>query len=100
MIIKEIITALETTATERPVVKIIHQNESCKVMALGFNKGMVLGNHHTEVPATLIVLDGSVIYEESGRKHTLNKFDELKIPVLVVHAVTALENSVCILIRG
>lgn len=100
MIIKEILKTLETTKGETPVIKLIHKNDNSKLMALGFNKGMVLGNHQTDIPATLIVLQGVVNYQEEGRNIIVNALEELSIPVNVTHSVTALQDSMCIVIRA
>ena len=98
MIIHQVLTSLEN-ATD-PVIKIFRQNEQSKVIIAGFKKGMSLKNHQTDIRTTLIVIKGAVTYKEDERNIDLCQFDELDIPINVTHAVYAMEDSLCFLIRG
>lgn len=98
MIIAEVLTALETATG--PVVSIMQKSEHFKVIVLGFKKGMILKEHQTDVPARLVVITGAVTYKEADRTIGISTFDELDIPVNVMHSVEALEDSICFLIRG
>jgi len=98
MTIHQTLTALENASA--PVVKVIHQSEHAKVVVLGFKEGMLLADHKTSVKTTLVVIKGTVSYIQGGHKTDLYQYDELDIPIDVVHAVRAVEDSVCFLIRG
>lgn len=98
MIIQEVLAQLENAVN--PIVKILQRGDQFKVIVMGFKKGMVLKEHQTPIPAKLVVIDGSVLYRQGEGSVTLNRFDEQKIPVAVIHSVEALENSICILIQG
>lgn len=98
MIIKQVLTALETAVS--PVIKVLGQNEHFKAIVLGFKKDMILKEHQTNVPAKLVIIEGSVNYKEEGRNVILSKFEELDIPVNVTHSVEAIKDSICFLIRG
>lgn len=96
MMIQEILSLLENA--ESPVIKVLQQQASGKVLVLGFKKGMILKEHQTAVSAKLVVIDGEVQYRQEGRTVTLSKFSDLDIPVKVLHWVEALEKSICLLI--
>ncbi|HEY5327303.1 MAG TPA: hypothetical protein VIJ27_09910 [Mucilaginibacter sp.] len=98
MIIQEVLFKLKSATT--PVLKILQSNDHIKVIVLGFKKKMILKEHQTDVPAKLIAIDGSVIYKEAGRIVTMNKFEDVDIPIYVIHSVEAIEDSICFLIRG
>lgn len=98
MIIKEILAELETK--DHPIAKALFKNEGCKVLVLAFKKDMVLKEHKAHLPTKLIVLEGQIVYHSDAEVITLNKYDEFDIPVNDLHAVTALENAVCLLIQG
>ncbi|GAA4095242.1 hypothetical protein [Mucilaginibacter panaciglaebae] len=98
MIIPEILSLLETAET--PVIKILQQQASGKVLALGFKKGMILKEHQTAVPAKLVVIEGTVLYRQGEKSITLNKLSDLDIPVKITHWVEALQDSICLLILG
>ncbi len=98
MILKEILDQLHTA--NHPVAKALHKGENFKVLAMGFTKGMVLKEHQAYLPSKLFVLKGSVIYIEGENEFPLSVFDEILIPVNVLHSVKALEDSLCLLTQG
>ena len=98
MIIKEILSELETK--DHPVAKALYKKEGFKVLVLAFNKGMILKEHKAHIPTKLVVLEGSVKYISETTEIELGKYDEFDIPVNDLHAVSALENSLCMLLQG
>ncbi|MCF2446564.1 hypothetical protein L0657_21585 [Dyadobacter sp. CY345] len=98
MIIKKVFEQLETAT--QPVAKIIQSNEHFKTLVIGLKKGMIWKEHETNVPTRLLVTEGSVIYKENGRSITLDQYDDLEIPVHVVHTLEASEDSLCFLVQG
>jgi len=98
MTIHQTLTSLENATN--PVAKVIHQSEHSKVIVLGFKEGMTLADHKTNVKTTLVVIKGTVCYLQDGEKTILHQFDQLAIPVNLIHAVQAIEDSVCFLIRS
>ncbi|NHA02652.1 hypothetical protein G7092_02530 [Mucilaginibacter sp. HC2] len=97
MIIQDVVKALENSAA--PVVKVLTKGAAGKVLVLGFKKGMVLKEHQTGVNTRLVVIDGKINYFSTKGTLTMNKFDELDIPVNEPHSVEALEDSICFLIQ-
>lgn len=98
MVIKEILEQLKTA--HHPIAKAIHKGEHFKVLALGFNAGMVLKEHVAHQPAVLTVLSGTVTYHQQGVDTLLHQYEEQQIPVNIPHSVTALEDSLCLLTQG
>lgn len=98
MTLKEILSKIESS--ENPVIKIIHKNESFKVIGIGFRKGAILKEHKTALPAKLTVIKGEVCYKQSDFSIKLKQFDEHEIPVNIFHSVEANEDSLCILTQG
>lgn len=98
MIIQEVLSQLESATG--PVVKVLQRSDHVKVIVLGFKKGMVLKEHQTGVTTKLVIIEGSVSYRQAEKTLALNKFDDLDIPVHIMHSVEALEDSICFLIQG
>lgn len=42
-------------------------------------------------------MEGARIYKEENRTITLNKYDEVEIPIEITHSVEATQDSLCIL---
>jgi len=98
MILNEIVQQLQTST--HPVAKSLHHNENCKVLCIGFKKGMLMKEHKTNLPATLYIFDGEVVYKEGEKTQVLKKYEEIKIPVEKLHSVEAREDSLCLLIQA
>jgi quercetin dioxygenase-like cupin family protein len=98
MHIQQIKQDLETK--DHPVARAIHKGENFKVIALGFNSGMVLKEHKAHLPTKLTVLEGEVIYIQDDVRTTLKRYDEHDIPVEKTHAVEAVTDSLCLLTQG
>ena len=86
---------LETAA--QPVIKMIQSSEHFKTLIIGMKKGMVWKEHKKTVPNRLIVTEGSVTYKETGKSIALNKYDDLEIPLHIIHRPEANEDSLCFL---
>ena len=98
MKLKEIIKELDTAT--HPVAKALHKGEHFKTLAIGFKKGMILKEHKANLPTKLFVLQGVVIYKQDDISTTLSLYDELEIPVNILHSVEATEDSLCLLTQG
>lgn len=98
MTIKEIKKDLETA--KRPVPKVLKSGDNFKVIIIGFKDKMVLDDHKTDIPARLVVLEGQVVYKEGDKTVIMSQYDEVNIPVNVIHSVTALSDSLCMVVKG
>ena len=96
MIINEVLAQLQTA--NAPVIKVLQAHAGGKTLVLGFKAGMTLKEHRTAIPARLLVIGGSVAYKEDGKLIRLGQYDDMEIPVNVLHAVEAMEDSVCLLL--
>ena len=98
MAIKEILKQLETSG--HPIAKPLYKGDNFKVLVIGFKSGMKLKDHQAHIPSKLTVLSGKVIYKQHEAETELQKFDEVEIPVNIIHSVKAKEDSICLLIQG
>ena len=98
MIIREILSELETK--DHPVAKALYKKDGFKVLMLAFKKEMILKEHKANIPTKLVVLDGKLLYKSDSEEIIFNKYDEFDIPVNDLHAVSALEDSLCMLLQG
>jgi len=98
MVIHDVASQLKEAGS--PVIKVLQNQSSGKVLVIGLRKGVSLKKHQTAVPAKLAVIEGTVAYQQDDSPVTLNKFDDISIPVNILHAVEALEDSICLLIIG
>ncbi len=98
MIIQEIKTLLESSLN--PIARVLYKKDNFRVLAIGFTKDMILKDHKTPYESKLLVIEGSVNYSEQGLPKTLIQYEEVVIPINVVHNVTALQDSICLLIQS
>ena len=98
MIIKDALKELETK--DHPIAKALCKKDQFKILVLAFKKDMELKEHKANVPTKLVVLKGKVIYKSEATVQVLSCYDEFEIPINVLHAVLAKEDSLCMLIQG
>ena len=98
MTIKLVLQQLE--AGTHPVAKSLHKGPHFNVLVIGFKKGMRLNEHKAGKASRLTVIRGAVLYEQGADRTRLGLFDEQEIQPNVLHAVEALEDSLCILSQG
>jgi len=98
MIIQEVKAAL--AGAERPIVKVLQKSENVKVIVLGLKKGVILKEHQTNVTTKLVVIEGNITYREGSASVMIDRFEDIDIPVNTLHAVEAMEDSICLLIQG
>ncbi len=72
--LKDVLRELETATN--PDANVIHKGGHFEVLALGFNKGMLL------------------------KEYKLFQYYEIDIPVSVSHSIEAMNDSLCLLIQG
>ena len=97
-IIKQALAELETK--NNPVAKVLHKATDSKAIVMVFKKDMILKEHKSALPAKLTIFKGSVNFVMLGENTLLNQFDTMDIPVNVIHAVTAMEDTVALLTQG
>ncbi|SHE36477.1 cupin domain-containing protein [Dysgonomonas macrotermitis] len=90
----------ELESAKRPVPRVLKSGDKFKLILIGFKDKMVLDDHKTDIPARLVVLEGKVIYKEGDKTVMLTQYDEVGIPVNVIHSVTALADSLCMVVKG
>ncbi len=98
MTIDEIKLQLKQSA--HPVARVLYIKDHFRVLSIGFNNQKVLKDHKTPNDSTLLVTEGHVCYKESEKEIILNQYDEFKTPANEIHSVTALKDSICLLIQS
>lgn len=78
----------------------ILKTDNSSALSIQILKGHQLKEHITKIPATLICVSGSVLFEnEKGLKETLIPGDYMLIDPLVKHWVDGLEDSQLVLVK-
>jgi quercetin dioxygenase-like cupin family protein len=98
MIIKNVKWQLEDAT--RPISKLIKGGDTFKSMAIGLTKGVTWKDHKAVLPTKLLVIEGKVMYRQEGTEVVLKKYDDMDIPVNLIHSLEALRDSICVLIQG
>lgn len=98
MVIKELLEQVGTATS--PAVKLVRKGEGFKVLAVAFQKGMLLDAHKTSLPTRVVVVQGRIHYRQDGDSWILQQYEDHEIPVGVLHTVEALEDSLIFLVQG
>ncbi|NJC26970.1 cupin domain-containing protein [Neolewinella antarctica] len=82
------------------VTEIMHKTDHSKVIVIGLNADVMMRDHVSRVPAKLLVLSGSVMYRDADKSVPLFQYDELTIPIDVLHSLRGIRRGVCLLLMG
>lgn len=96
-------TLLELLATDQPgpVFRPLFKAQNGRLTAIRLRAGEVIKEHKSPVPAMLLVLEGTVLYDQPGEKITrpLGALEYSDIPPDTIHQVTAETDAYCILVQ-
>lgn len=98
MILKEIWA--QCAGATKPILQVIKKGDHFKNIAIAMPTNAVLKEHKTAIPSKLVVVEGSVIYRDPDQVIQLDKFDELDIPLDIMHSLECTAQSICILMQG
>ncbi len=84
-----------------PVFRPLFKAQNGRLTAIRLLKGEVIKEHKSPVPAMLLVLEGTVVYEQVGEgiSHQLGALAYTDIPPDTIHQVIAETDAYCLLIQ-
>lgn len=74
-------------------------NDSGNVILISIEKGKVLSAHKSNTDASIIILEGKVIFEINGEKHALSTHDMFSFKKDEIHEIVGVTNAKLILIK-
>ena len=78
---------------DKPFVLSVRKTEKLNIMAVGLLKGQVLTKHKTQLPTTLIVLRGTILFRVNVEEIRLAAFDVYQIPIDIDHEVIGVDEE-------
>ena len=90
-----------TFKTDKPTTYFVKDGQNVRQVAIALGEGGVLKKHTTSIPATLIMVKGTVRFLINGEEIVLKDLDTYQIPVDVEHEVIGVEKeNVFIVTKG
>ena len=90
-----------TFKTDKPTTYFVKDGKNVRQVAIALGEGGVLKKHTTNIPATLIMVKGTVRFLINGEEIVLRDLDTYQIPVDVEHEVIGVEKeNVFIVTKG
>ena len=90
-----------TFKTDKPTTYFVIDGKNVRQVAIALGEGGVLKKHTTSIPATLIMVKGTVRFLINGEEIVLKDLDTYQIPVDVEHEVIGVEKeNVFIVTKG
>ena len=90
-----------TFKTDKPTTYFVKDGKNVRQVAIALGEGAVLKKHTTNIPATLIMVKGTVRFLINGEEVVLKDLDTYQIPVDVEHEVIGVEKeNVFIVTKG
>ena len=85
---------------EKPGSLVIKNTEKQQILAFALKKGQLLKKHVSPIPATLVVVKGSVAFDMNNNVTELMELSTIEIPQDVPHEVKGLEESIFLVIKA
>lgn len=82
-----------TFNVDKPFVLPIHKTETVLIFAVGLLKKQLFTKHKTQIPALLVVLQGSILFRINTEEIRLSALDTYQIPIDTEHDVTGLDEE-------
>lgn len=82
-----------TFKTDKPTTYFVKDGKNVRQVAIALGEGAVLKKHTTNIPATLIMVKGTVRFLINGEEVVLKDLDTYQIPVDVEHEVIGVEKE-------
>ena len=82
-----------TFKTDKPTTYFVKDGKNVRQVAIALGEGGVLKKHTTSIPATLIMVKGTVRFLINGEEVVLKDLDTYQIPVDVEHEVIGVEKE-------
>ena len=82
-----------TFKTDKPTTYFVKDGKNVRQVAIALGEGGVLKKHTTSIPATLIMVKGTVRFLINGEEIVLKDLDTYQIPVDVEHEVIGVEKE-------
>ena len=90
-----------TFRNDRQTTYFVKDGQNVRQVAIALGEGAVLKKHTTNIPATLIMVKGTVRFLINGEEVVLKDLDTYQIPVDVEHEVIGVEKeNVFIVTKG
>ena len=90
-----------TFKTDKPTTYFVKDGKNVRQVAIALGEGGVLKKHTTSIPATLIMVKGTLRFLINGEEIVLKDLDTYQIPVDVEHEVIGVEKeNVFIVTKG
>lgn len=96
MLIKKSIDQLNYNGLQ---TNLLVKNNTGKIILISLEKDAVLAKHVSDTDASILIIEGEIIFEINGEKNNLQKGDLYTFKKNEIHELTALENSKVILCK-
>jgi quercetin dioxygenase-like cupin family protein len=75
-------------------------NNSGDIILIAIEKGKELSEHKSNTSASILMLEGEIIFKISGEKHAMKAHDIFEFKKDEMHAIEAVSNAKLILIKA
>ncbi|MCE2997865.1 MAG: hypothetical protein ACK5RG_18650 [Cyclobacteriaceae bacterium] len=82
-----------TFSTVKPFVLPIRKSETVHIFAMGLMKEQIFAKHKTQIPALLVVLQGSIVFRINSEEIILSALDTYQIPIDTEHDITGVDEK-------
>ncbi|MFS4417943.1 cupin domain-containing protein [Maribacter sp. 2307ULW6-5] len=90
---------IKTQAYDQLTITKLVKTDHLEILAISLEKGTVFPEHTSPTDATLVLLEGDIVFHIHGEDHEVKPLEHLRFPKEEKHWVEAFENSKFLIIR-
>lgn len=91
-------TIKEQTYDKLQIQKLV-KNDALETLSISLEKGAIFPEHTSPKDATLVLLEGAIVFHINGADYAIQKFEHFSFPRNEKHWVEAFKNSKFLIIR-
>jgi len=69
------------------------KNDALEILSISLEKGAIFHEHTSPTDATLVLLEGAIVFHIKGEDYSIKKFEHLSFPKEEKHWVEAFKDS-------
>ncbi len=95
----EVNTTIKSQVFDKLQIQKLVKNEGLEILSISLEKGAIFPEHTSPTDATLVVLEGAIVFHINGEDYSIKKLEHFSFPKEEKHWVEAFKDSKFLIIR-
>ncbi len=92
-------TTIKSQVFDKLQIQKLVKNDALEILSISLEKGAIFPEHTSPTDATLVVLEGAIVFHINGEDYSIKKLEHFSFPKEEKHWVEAFKDSKFLIIR-